>query len=166
MPRSCRIVGNMKRMPLEDHRKQNDTIHSSIVRFARSAERSSKTVTPVETATSGLIGSALISSADKARPSACCSICATVCSASAILPLAEEIAHRFGHVAAHEEEQHRRDNAHYEQAAPAKSGNNCKAEQRSHYEPDEERRQDISGHAPSDAARTELGGERRRHRHL
>jgi hypothetical protein len=80
--------------------------------------------------------------------------------------LAQQVTHRFRHVAAHEEQQHRRHDADNEQRPPAEIRYDGEAQRRGHHEPDRKRRHDVPGHAAADAPGAELGGERQRHRHL
>ncbi len=54
-PRCTRMVGNMKMMPFDDHRKQNDTIQSRIVRLRRAGVSSCATVTPGSATSAGCV---------------------------------------------------------------------------------------------------------------
>ena len=80
--------------------------------------------------------------------------------------LAQQVTHRFRHVAPHEKEQHCRHDADCEQSAPAEGRQNGQAEgcrdDQSHWEGG----QQISGHGAADATGAEFRAERRRDRHL
>ncbi len=121
MPRSVRMVGNMKRMPLDDQKKQNDTIHSRNVVRRRSGERSSNTVTPRLTATSGCGVVSIVPHAGMAERLALDHFHGPL--GFAKFSTADEIAHRFRHVTPHEQEQQRRRHTDREQRAPAEPGN-------------------------------------------
>ena len=154
----------MKIMPFEDHRKQNDTIQSRMVRLRRSGVSSCATVTPgsatsagawlAGTGGSGLaLGGLLLDFGDGAlgfRDAA----------------LADEIAGRFRHEDAHEEEQHSRNHAGDEDRAPAVGRDQPQADQGRQREADRERRHHRAGHAAADAGRAVLRRERQRDRHL
>ena len=48
-----RIVGSMKMIPFDDHRKQNETIHSRRVRLRRAGVSNCATVTPASATSAG-----------------------------------------------------------------------------------------------------------------
>jgi hypothetical protein len=74
----------MNKMPLDAHKKQNDTIHSRMVRRARPFSNNSITVTPGGAASTAALAGAAVGAAPPA--SAWRSISATVLSAAAVSP--------------------------------------------------------------------------------
>ena len=72
------------------------------------------------------------------------------------LAAAQLIAHRLRHVAAHEEQQHRRDHPDHEQRAPTEVGHDRQTESGGDHEPDWKRRHHGPGHAATDAAGAEF----------
>ena len=154
----------MKMMPFDDHRKQNETIHSRMVRLRRSGVSNCATVTPASATSArcmigrhrrqrlafgGLlldVGDGLLGLRDAA--------------------FAQEIADRFRHEDANEEQQHRRDHAGDEDRAPSIGRDQPQADQRRQRQADRERRHHRAGHAAADAGRAVFGGERQRDRHL
>ena len=127
-PRWIRMVGSMKMMPFDDHRKQNDTIQSRMVRLRRSGVSSCATVTPASATSGGRMvgghrrqrlafGGLLLDLGDGAlglRDAAS----------------AEEIADQLRHEDAHEEQQHRRHHAGDEDRAPALGRHESQADER------------------------------------
>ena len=80
--------------------------------------------------------------------------------------LAQEIADRFRHEDANEEQQHRRDYAGDKDRAPSIGRDQPQADQRRQRQADRKRRHHRAGHAAADAGRAVFGGERQRDRHL
>ena len=76
------------------------------------------------------------------------------------------VAHRLGHVPAHEQQQQRRQHPHHEQTAPAIARQNQQAQARRNCETEREGRQNIPRHASPNSTRAELGSERDGDRHL
>jgi hypothetical protein len=145
---------------LEAHRKANETIHARTVVRRRPGANSSKTVTPLGTATSGF-RTVRISSALSVRPSAFSS---TLRFRHATF--AQQIANGFGHVPSREEKEHGRNNPDDEKGTPSQSWNDQQADQSSNDQANRERRQDVSCQRTANAAGAEFGRERGGHRHL